>query len=119
MLGAVITTIVWYPVFFVPFGLGTVLVWRLFGKNIKFTSGDRLLFILPWLTWVSAMIVHDEGKSLSNVVEAIWLGFVCVIAVFFRCFLGGNHPRASTALANFVGCAAALLIYYFTPGLPE
>jgi hypothetical protein len=65
------------------------------------------------------MIVGDEGKSLSNLVEAIWLGFVCVLAVFFRCILGRNHPRTSAALANLVGCAAALLIYFLTPGLPE
>ena len=54
MLGAIITAIVWYPVFFLlgldPFWSGDYSANRL---NLPFSDG--LLFVLPWLTLLGVL----------------------------------------------------------------
>lgn len=82
---------------------------------------DWLVLIIPPMVWLTAMLVNGGGKSLSNLVEPIWLGGCASVLAVPRVALSGrrwSERILSTAFLVAV-CLAGLLLWAFVPGLPE
>ncbi|KQC14307.1 MAG: hypothetical protein APR63_14600 [Desulfuromonas sp. SDB] len=95
-------------------------IWFFARKRVKWTIWDFLIVILPFLIWVSCLITYSEGKSLSNLVEGIWLGWVVPLATVIRMVVGDrvNQKKLSIILLAVL-CGVGVALWKFMPGLPE
>jgi hypothetical protein len=110
-----------YPLFGVPTLVGCLVVWLLARKRIRLTVSDGLLLIAPAVCWFSLLMIEDNGKSLSNLVELVHLGYIVPILFAGRVIFsmrrpGGSRAPAITLLAS---CLVAASLWAFVPGLPE
>ena len=111
-----------YPLFGIPALIGCLVVWLLARKRIRLTISDGLLLIAPAVCWFSLLMIEDNGKTLSNLVELVHLGYIVPllfagrVIFFMRQPPGPSRAPMTTLLAS---CLAAVALWAFVPGLPE
>jgi hypothetical protein len=96
------------------------LLW--FGRNRVATwcKWDYLILVLPYLVWATLTCLDCSGKSLSNLVEPLWLALTSGLAPLGRVILGKViPPRRAAVGALLLICAVAAALWAFVPGLPE
>lgn len=111
-----------YFIFGIPAVMGGLLVWIFARKHIQLRTADWLLLLLPFAIWLGATSIYGGDKSLSNLVEAFFLG--CISALFFaaRSVLTVVKPQQQyrwTMTALICSCLAAFALWALVPGLPE
>lgn len=108
------------PLYLVPFLLVGGPTW-FFGRwRVQWNCWDFAIVLLPLAVWVVAMIINDTGKSLSNLAEALYLGFVASLVPIVRVAIGDRMNQKLLALGLLVGtCLVAIGLWAFVPALPE
>jgi hypothetical protein len=110
------------PLYLVPAAIGTIPA-LLFLKRRGGTvlPADWLVLIIPPVVWLTAMVLNGSGKSLSNLVEAVYLGGCASVIAILRVALCGRRRSERTLSTAFLVaiCLAGLLLWAFVPGLPE
>ena len=108
------------PLYLVPLLLVSGPVWFFGRRQVQWNQWDFSIVLLPLAVWVVAMIVNDAGKSLSNLVEALYLGCVASLVPIVRAVVGERVNQRLLALALLVGvCLVAIGLWAFVPGLSE
>ena len=108
------------PLYLVPLLLVAGPVWFFGRKRVRWNRWDFAIVLLPLAVWSVATMVNDTGKSLSNFVEALWLGCVVPLAPIIRVVVGERGNQKLVALGLLVGvCLVAMGLWAFMPGLPE
>lgn len=116
-----IEIIKFYPAFVIPAIVGCLVVWLPARKHIRLTISDGLLLIAPAVCWFFLLMIEDNGKSLSNLVELIHLGYIVPILFASRVIFSMRRPGPSRAPAIMLlaSCLVAASLWAFVPGLPD
>jgi hypothetical protein len=108
------------PLYLVPLLLVAGPVWFFGRRRVQWDRWDFAIVLLPLAVWVAAMTVNDTGKSLSNLVEAMYLGCMASLAPTVRVVVGRRINQKLLAIGLLVGvCLVAIGLWAFVPGLPE
>jgi pheromone shutdown protein TraB len=83
----------------------------------KISKIDWLASVVPFVVWMVLGIMFDGGKSLSNIVECIWIAFVSGILTLISSKYAEQKPVKVIYL--ILCCIVAVSVSYFTPPLPE
>jgi hypothetical protein len=111
-----------YLLFGVPLVVGGFLVWIFVRKRIHLRAADWLLLLLPFAIWLSATVIYDGNKSLSNLVEVIFVGCAALLLFAARSLATIARPHQEARWASFAllgSCLTALALWALVPGLPE
>ena len=111
-----------YLLYGIPVVAGGLCVWFLLRKRIHLFASDWLLVIAPFAVWLIATSVYDGEKTLSNLVEAIFLGGITLLLFTARAVLttvGYSREVRLSSAALAGSCVAAVALWGFVPGLPE
>ncbi len=110
-----------YLLFGTPALIGCSIVWLLARKRIRLTFSDGLLLIAPYLCWFSCLMIDNNGKTMSNLVELIYLGYAVPILFAGRVVFSMRRPGASpaSAITLLASCLVTVALWAFVPGLPE
>jgi len=99
-------------------------------RRVHWRYWELLALVLPFCTWFVLALsglslshgrVHfDEGKSLSNIVEAFWLGCSVPIAALLRVIIGTKLNEGICAkVIQTALCVVGGAVSVLTPCLPE
>lgn len=95
-------------------------VWFFGQKRVQWNGWDFALAALPFATWAILMMVDATEKSLSNLVEAAYLGCIAIPVPIVRVVVGKKLNQKILAFVLLVGvCLVAIGLWAFVPGLPE
>ena len=114
--------ILWYPLFGIPAAIGFFFGYFKLRNKVKFTIHNFLILILPWLTWIALTSAFGTGKSLANVVEAIYLGLIVATLSLIGPVVTiklNLKPKVVSLVLLFLSCVSAIILWYLVPGLPE
>ncbi len=118
-IASYIVVFAWYPIYAIPLFLCIGITWFIFRKKITINYFDITILILPWLTWIGLLLFDDRGKSLSNIVEAIYLGLITGFLIFIRCLFKNKFGFFPSIIINILACSVAILLWKYVPCLPE
>ncbi len=108
------------PLYLVPLLLVGGPVWFFGRRRVQWSRWDLAVILLPFAVWAVLNMINDTGKSLSNLVEALWLGCFAALAPIVRVVVGGRVNQTLLALGLLVGvCLVAIGLWAFVPSLPE
>ena len=114
----------WYPLFLVPASIGFGILYVVLKKHSGFNKFHYLNLILPWCCWIGLMAFIENGKTLSNFIEAVILGgIVSLWFVFEAIFLFSKHDKQRSysyipQAYLIINCCMALFLWGVIPGLP-
>lgn len=105
----------------VPLIMCSAPIWYFARKKVQWTRWDYLILIAPFSVWLGLMLLHGEGKSLSNAfIEPLALGCSAPVAPTIRAILRDRFNQASLAVCLLVAlCFIAFTLWALVPGLPE
>jgi hypothetical protein len=117
---AVGIVLVTWGLYLLPFLLVAGVVWFFGQKRVKWNRWDFSVIVLPFAVWALAMMIPVRDKSLSNLVEAFWLGCAAPLSPVVRVMVGQKVNQNFLAIGLLVTvCLAAIGLWAFVPGLPE
>ena len=104
-------------------GTACSLCWR-FGRNrVNWILWDYLTVILPLMIWTTLIIADNSGKSLANLGEGIYLGFIICLSPIMRVIIGKPLERKNEDGLSFgllvICCFCAYAIWKYMPTLSE
>jgi hypothetical protein len=112
--------LVTWLLYLVPLLVVTVPVWFYGRRRVQWNRWDFAIILMPFAVWTALMIANDTGKSLSNLVEALYLGCIAPFAPISRMVVGERGNQKLVALGLLLGvCFVAFGLWAFVPGLPE
>lgn len=117
MLGIMLVCWFLYLVPLIPVAAPT---WFYGQKRVQWNRWDFALAALPFAIWAILMMVDATGKSLSNLVEAAYLGCIAIPVPIVRVVVGKKLNQKLLAFVLLIGvCLVAVGLWAFSPGLPE
>lgn len=111
-----------YALYFVPAFIGFGVSWLLAFRSLPLIWSDWLTLFLPGAIWLLLLSVWGEGKSLSNLVEGIYLGWSVALLSAIRTVVSLRLPSKQALVSLLVlvaACAASLAVWALVPGLAE
>lgn len=111
-----------YLLYFVPAFVGFGVSWLLAFRRLPLLGSDWLTLFLPGAIWLLLLSVCGEGKSLSNLVEGIYLGWSVALLSAIRTAVSLHLPSQQALVSLWVlvaACAASLAVWALVPGLAE
>ena len=102
-----------------------VLIFLIFRFGLRMKEWYRLDLIAVLAPGVLYWLLDESvnrGKTLANLVEPIWIGFLCGGIFLVRCVIARRYPDRSRRISLYALGAMVLVtvaVYLFTPGLPE
>jgi hypothetical protein len=111
-----------YLLYLVPTAVGGFLVWLIARKRIRLHLADWLLLLLPFLVWSLLIVLALLPKSLSNAIEAFYLGCAVTLLFALRALLGSRAPQQQGRLAvvtTISASAIAIVLWSLMPFFPE
>ena len=106
--------------YLVPFLLVGGPVWFFGRRRVRWNHWDFAIVLLPFAVWAVAIMVNGAGKSLANLVEALYLGCAAPLAPIIRVVVGERGNQKLVAFVLLLGvCLVAIGLWAFVPGLPE
>jgi hypothetical protein len=94
------------------------------GRNrVNWTIWDYLTVILPLTIWTTLTIDDRLGKSLANLAEGIYLGFIICLSPTIRVTIGKPIERKNEDRLSFgllvICCFCAFALWRYMPTLTE
>ncbi len=115
-----VETILFIPLYLVPLLIVGGPIWFLGRRRVQWNRWDFALVLLPFAVWDVAMLINETGKSLSNLVELLYLGCTASLAPVVRVVVGRHANQKFLAIGLLVAvCLVAIGLWAFVPGLPE
>jgi hypothetical protein len=108
-----------YAVTALPILLGT---WFLGRRKVNWLKVEFAFPLIPCTAWVFLMFFDSTGKSFSNIIEVFYCGIPGGMILLPRFFFSASSKKKKlliTSLSTLLATIIAILIYSFTPGLPE
>ena len=121
-----ICNVLYWPTVFLL--IGTVfLIFRFILKAKTWFVTDVIAIPVPAVLWPTLyeLRLHrllGHSKTLSNLLEPIWIGILCSVVFLLRSLLARKYPGYSRRISLYALLAMVLVtvaVYLFTPGLPE
>jgi hypothetical protein len=104
----------------VPIALIGTPLWYFGRHRVSWGSFDFLIITVPFLLWLATALVLPREKSLSNLVEPLWLGCCLPLSPLTRVAMGQRTAAiALSACLLALLCTLAVALYAFVPALPE
>jgi hypothetical protein len=117
---AVGIVLVMWGLYLMPFIPIAGVVWLLGRRRVQWNRWDFSTAVFPPAVWITLIMVNSTGKSMSNLVEVLYLGCAAALAPIIRVAVGGRGDRPLTAWGLVAAvCLAAIGLWVFVPGLPE
>jgi len=96
-------------------------IWILGRKRVKWLRWELIsILVLPFLVWFILVILNLKPKSLANLGELEYLGYLTPLGAILRVVIGrrGNSELVASGVV-LLYCVLALGLYWFFPVLPE
>jgi hypothetical protein len=114
-----LSLVVWW-LYLMPLLPVAALIWFFGRRRVQWCRWDFAVVLVPYIVWIVAMMFDDAGKSLSNLVEAFYLGCSASLAPIIRVIVGQRANQKWLAIGLLIGiCLVAVGLWAFVPGLPE
>ena len=110
-----------YSLFGIPAAVGLAIHWLILRKRLPVLWPNWLSILLPGPIW-AVLAASFGGKTLSNLVEAIILGWFVAVLLVAQAVAARFYPSAHLRLALttlLLGVFAGVALWLFVPGLPE
>jgi formate hydrogenlyase subunit 4 len=111
-----------YSLFGIPAAVGLAIHWLILRNRLPVLWPNWLSMVLPGPIWAGLAANLGSGKTLSNLVEGIFLGVFVATLLVAQAITVRSSPDAHFRLAAttlVLGCVAAVALSLFFPGLPE
>lgn len=109
-----------WPMFLIPSVPVCLLVWFFGRKRVQWNGLDFLILVVPYLAWMLSAAVIDRPKSMSNIVELLYLGLAAALVPIIRLVVPKAWNGKVVAMVLLIAiCVVAVGLYLFLPCLPE
>lgn len=88
-------------------------------RKIKWYASELIALILPFLIWVLLVLINIKVKSLSNIIESMYIslgiGAINILSIFIY-----QHDSAKKPIFDIIASTLlAIIIYFAFPMIPE
>ncbi len=90
--------------------------------RVRWKPWELLAVVIPFLVWIAFMTsaLGNGRKSLSNLIESVFLSFMVPLAALVRIRMGSRVSENAIAGILIAGlCVLAAGVFWLTPALPE
>jgi hypothetical protein len=95
-------------------------IWFFGRRRVQWCRWDFAVTLMPYIVWMAAMFINARDKSLSNLVEAFYLGCATSLVPIIRVLVGQRLNQKVLSVGLLVmACMTGIVLWAFAPGLPE
>lgn len=106
--------------YLVPAAVLSAPLWYFGRHRVRWTIVDVAVLVVPFAVWVLLMDTNWMPKSLANLGEAVLVGLCVPVQPVFRLAAGSRFGEFRSALWGVaLVTAAAVVVFFLTPCLPE